>query len=471
MFTIGIIFLSIPIFLFLFTFLSTPFIISSSLALASLIFYLYRLQLEHDSFLSLRLFRKYWPLLLVSFIISYISLSYPFESNDWKKHFAFFNILRENSWPPIFYFDKQTWFLRHHLAFYLVPSLFTKIFGQYFLITAAIVWTTIGLFITMSLAFHSVQRASHLFIAALVFFLFSGLDIISVTIFYPGYNMELYQGWLQWRYGIGQISSNLFNITWVPTHTIGGCLGACLFFYNRRLAVQYVVMIISIVTLWTPFCALGLLPIATWSIFKEGWRKALTIQNILVAPLLAIPIALYATQGAGDIPFMFAWQHPEFSFVSLIIFYLSEFLLILAAFWYLRKKDRDLIIVLGSFLSLICLIRWGVYSDLVTRASMPAICIMSIMMFKSLFENKGWRRKLLVVYLLIGAIPVVAAFAKGVSMPWMYRDMALKRYLDQTKPPRGSKLDNYASYYLAKTVDVRHIFTIPLMRGLPDDRP
>ena len=415
---------------------------------------------------------KYWPLLLMAFVVVYLALAYPFDSNDWRKHYAFFNLLKESSWPPILEIDNQKLFLRHHLAWYIVPAIFTKIFGASSLLVVMIAWTTVGLFTSMLLAFQTLHQVRHLFLAALVFFLFSGLDFLAVTIFHPDYNIQLLPGWLQFHDSIGLINPNLSNIAWIPTHMIGGGLGTCLFLYNRRLAVQYSGLIISLVALWSPFCAIGILPIAIWSMFKVGWRHAFTRQNLLIAPLLAIPIALYMTQEASSLPFMFVWQHPQFSFFHLIIFITSEFLLILAAFWYLRKEERDLIIVLGSFLLLLCLTRYGAYNDLLARGSMPAICVMAVMMLKSLLENKGWRREMLVAYLFIGAFPVVLAFAKGVSMPWVHNEMTLQRFLiEKIQPPSYSNLDNYNSYYLAKTVNVRHIFTIPLLRGLPEVQP
>ena len=69
--------------------------------------------------------------------------------------------------------------------------------------------------------------------------------------------------------------------------------------------------------------------------------------------------------------------------------------------------------LLAAFMTLLCTYNVGLYADLLIRGSMPAICVMSILMAKTVLSNRGWQRETLVIYMLVAAIPVVIAFVKG----------------------------------------------------------
>ena len=176
MFTVAIIYLAIPIFLALFTFFSFPFVILSAAALICLIFCLqksyYREACNSDIRLNLTTIVHYWPLLLVSFTIAYLSLAYPINEWDWEKHFAVFDALIKETWPPVIEVKNQIWFLRYYVAWYIVPALVSKIFGSQLLTFAMIFWSVTGLFIALVLAFHNIRKIQYLFIGVLVFFLF-----------------------------------------------------------------------------------------------------------------------------------------------------------------------------------------------------------------------------------------------------------------------------------------------------------
>ena len=172
-----------------------------------------------------------------------------------------------------------------------------------------------------------------------------------------------------------------------------------------------------IAAMWSPFCALGTLPIIAWSVFKEGYRSCITLQNLIVAPLLAIPIALYLSLGDSLASFTFIWNDPRFSFYNITMLYIFKFLLILGVFYKIRPKERGLIISIGIFLVLLCCFSLGEFNAAVARASLSAVCVMAALMAKSLLENRGWRREFLIAYLLIGAFPVAVAFGKTIAYP------------------------------------------------------
>ena len=467
MFIFGVVYLSIPVFLVLFTFFSAPFVLLSAIALVLLVFCLYKSHYEGSNIdLHLQTLTRYWPLLLVSLTIAYLSLVYPFKYQDWGKHFAILNTLIGQSWPPVIEVNEQTWFLRYCVAWYALPALFAKIIGLQSLTVAMVIWTAAGLFIALVLAFHNVRNTWFLFVSALVFFFFSGLDI--VRIFFQHHVEPINPGWLNWWPGIGLVASNLFFVAWIPQHIAGTCVAASLFIYNRRLALQYSGAIVVMTALWSPFGAVGLVPAVVWAVLKEGYKLAFSQQNLLIAPLLGISVLLYLTQGAGQVPFMFAWQHPDFSLTSFIWFCVIEFLLILGVLYWFEREERALIVILAMFLLLISLLRWGTLNELLMKGSIPAVCIIAILVTKSLLKslkNGGWHREILVAYLIAGAFPVAVAFVKGLSMERVDKKMTFEKLASIYNHPKDPFITHQ---YLVKPEDMAKAFGVSILRELPE---
>ena len=468
MFIFGVVYLSIPVFLVLFTFFSAPFVLLSAIALVLLVFCLYKSHYEGSNIdLHLQTLTRYWPLLLVSLTIAYLSLVYPFKCQDWGKHFAILNTLIGQSWPPVIEVNEQTWFLRYCVAWHALPALFAKILGLQSLTVAMVIWTAAGLFIALVLAFHNVRNTWFLFVSALVFFFFSGLDIIAI--FSHAHIEPVTPWWLHWWTRWGYIGSNLAHIAWSPQHIAGTCVAASLFIYNRRLALQYSGVIVVMTALWSPFGAVGLVPAVVWAVLKEGYKLAFSQQNLLIAPLLGISVLLYLTQGAGQVPFMFAWQHPDFSLTSFIWFCVIEFLLILGVLYWFEREERTLIVILAMFLPLSSLLHWGTtLNELLGKGSIPSICIISILVGKSLLKsmiNKGWHREILVVYLILSAFPVAVAFMKGLSMERADKKMTFEKLASIYNHPKDPFITHQ---YLVKPEDMAKAFGVSILRELPE---
>ena len=212
------------------------------------------------------------------------------------------------------------------------------------------------------------------------------------------------------------------------------------------------------------------MPLGIWALVKEGYKNALTPQNLVVAPLLLLPLILYGIQGSQGVPFMLGWEFNTFTFSSFVIFCVIEFLLVLAILYYAMPKQRFLIATLAVFLTLLSLIiRDVTFNNLLMRASMPAICIMAALAFRALLENKSWCREALIVYLFIGAFPVAAAFAKGISPSTETVDKAMT-FEKLTSIYTYEEHSYMTDFYLVKTESVQKFFDVPLMRDLPPKR-
>ena len=462
MFIFAFCYLSLPVFLILFTFFSTPFVGLSAVALTAIVFCLCNSHYsKHKGHFQARILIGYWPLLVVAVVISCLCMAFPFKFWDWEKHYTVFNLLSRAAWPPMLELNGQEYFLRYYTAWYVLPSLISKLFSKQFLTFAMIIWTSVGIFTTLFLAFYKVKKLSHLFIVAGVFFLFSGLD--AVGILYRDEIEQITPHWLQWWSLGGYIGSYLFNLSLLPQHTVGTCLAVCLFLYNRYLAVRYSALITTVVVMWSPFCALGLLPVVIWSIAKEGYKSALTIQNLIIAPLLAAPILLYLSQGAEQIPLMFVWQWEDFSLSESAIFVISEFVIITLIMYWLRPQERSLIAALGVFLAILYFFRGGEVNDMMSRGAVASICVLSILAAKQLIEKRGWQREVLSFYLIIGALPVAVAFVKGI-MPSTERPDKNMSFEKLTSIYTYEEHPYMTFSYLVSVSDMKKVWGIPILR-------
>lgn len=468
MFIFALVYLSLPVFIILFSFFNSIFLVPTSMALIMLIFCLTKQWRDADfQFFTLV---KYWPLLLVSLIISYLCILLANDCHDWDKHYSLFNELIKSHWPPTREVDNQTWVLRYYLGWHTIPALFAKIFGAKLLPLAIFIWTACGLFIALQLVFHKLSKAHHFFIAALVFLFFSDLGVIGWWLTgeeIPTFFHDWERWWWSahfWGGNTTPISSTLVVLVYAPQHIIGCALVTCLLLHSHRFTAQWGAILVVVAAMWSPFGALGTLPIIAWSVFTEGYRACITPQNLVVAPLLAIPIVLYLSLGDALASFTFIWNHPRFSLYNIVVLYIFKFLLILGVFYKTREKERGLIIALGMFLVILCCFYLGEFNTVVQRASLPAVCVMAVLMAKSLLESQGWQREFLTAYLLVGAFPVVVAFKKTVVSPVRAnQDATFETSIFLDKVPWGEG-KSYFHLFFVPTTNALSIKDISLMR-------
>ena len=448
MFPALIIYLCIPLFLFLFTFLNLWFTSLSAMLLVALVCCVWRTQQQQATPLPHPLYR-YWPMLLVVTGIVYGGIWSPFNYWDWQKHFAILNLLIDHDWPPHIELVGHEHFLRYGVGWYLVPALMTRVFGVVALTPTMFIWTLLGVCLALLLGLREMRKWWHLLLATLVFFFFSGLDLVGAWFVKNLANTPLDAHWLQWWVGWGQISPNVFGVTWVPQHAIPAWLGACFVLAERRLAVQYGAVLLAAVSLWSPLVAMGLVPFYFWALCREGLRTALTLSNLVLAPLLLVPLLLYFSSDTGQIPLALATARASVS--SITLFALLEFgvatLLILACNCHKHKG-----LLLTSFLSLVLLVsfRFGELNDLLMRGSIAAVCVLSLLSIRALLSDRRtlfaiFNKALLVIYLIVAAIPAVAAFVSGVD-PRKDRISKHHRFTEQS----SLAADKWRTQYLAR---------------------
>ena len=178
-----------------------------------------------------------------------------------------------------------------------------KWFGPATLNVAVPLWTWCGVGLMLVLFTRS-HRGWRVLAAATVLVLFSGMDLVSGILLEGLEWLEIefaWEGWPEFRIGRNRLDgiwlkdvrvmylSQMYGLMLIPQHFIAGGLCALLIVQLRRcgrfLAVSGVVL--TAATFWSPFIAIGLLPLAAVMLVENGLRPFLRWQNLL----LAIPLA------------------------------------------------------------------------------------------------------------------------------------------------------------------------------------
>jgi hypothetical protein len=358
----------------------------------------------------LALFSGTWPYLILAAGIVWLSgVLPPFaENTDWRKHYALFNALVDQPWPPKFITGDGVSALRYSLGFYVVPALAAKWLGTWALSFAIFAWCTFGCYLGLVLAFGDKPRSKlQCFLIGTVFLLFSGADIVGAYLVanFPKPPMPFMH--FEWWSGFGAFPSAVTSIFWTPQHLIAGWVGAFLFIRYPLKAVRSSGLIVCAAALWSPFIAIGLIPCFAWAVWTTSFRELLTKLNFVVAPVLLLISAQYLGKGTEGIPFSMIWNATAFAVGPWIWFILLEFLFIAVALWLLNPAARTIILMHGGFLLMLCFFSGGWLNDLLMRASIPALGVLAIYAANTIVSTRYDARK----------IPVLILFLAGLATP------------------------------------------------------
>lgn len=362
-----------------------------------------------------------WPhALLAAALVWFAGALPPFGENlDWAKHYALFNELIGQGWPPPIPTDDGLATLRYSLSYYVVPALVAKIGGHAWLGPAIFAWTAFGAWLALTLAF-GVRRgrlAARLF-PCLAFLLFSGADIVGTWINDSKHPLVMH---FEWWAGFGQLSSIATSLIWTPQHALSAWIGAFLLLRYPAQALRGGAVLLAAVAIWSPFSAVGLAPLFAWSIARRGMRALWSKVNLLAGPVLLLAAAWYLTRGAAQrIPSSFVWQTKDFTAALWIEFVLLEFVLPVLALLLMRPASRSLVLANGAFLLLLSLVSVGVYNDLLMRGSGPALAVLALVGSQALAAPPhGWRKLPFALCLLAGLATPASEIVRAFILPRM----------------------------------------------------
>ena len=455
MFIFAFTLLSLPIFVLLFSFFSIYYVVLSSCCIVALVYIFYWQHVGETQQQALALHWRHLVLLVIVGIIVWFCTGAVFVT-DWYKHYVLFNVLHAEAWPPLPTLNEQPHLLRYALGWYMLPALAAKIGGLATLQVAIVIWSTLCLFTALFITWRGVTRTWQMCIAVLIFFCFSGVDFLGAWLM--DFTHDFFSPKLQWWFHDNSFKPNLFSIVWIPQHALAAWLGTCLFWRERRQAVRHGGLLMLLVAAWSPFAAVGLLPIALWQWRQEGLRAALTPTNLLLTPLLAVPLLSYLTQDTGQIPFTLAHWRLE-NLTHLALFYFCEFLLLVGVLWWAMRRERVLLTILAVTLMALCLPMVGVSDDLFRRGTIPALTVLAILAAETLlYQRRG--RILLSGLLLLGGASVLFTFVD---------EVVLNKHRLRIQPDinftHGMLPPAFHHQYVVRTDKVHNLLGLPLLRN------
>ena len=175
---------------------------------------------------------------------------------------------------------------------------------------------------------------------------------------------------------------NLVGLMWVPQHLIPAALYTLLLLQLRRqprfLAVSGVVLAAGL--FWSPFVALGLLPLAAIPLVENGPQPFLRWPNLLLALPLAGLLVAYLTSGPLLAPRSWIWEGHEWPQLALVVVvtWLAEFLLLAFLLGLLRPRlRREPFFIVSVAMPMVWpWYLYGFHGDLARRAALPALFVL-----------------------------------------------------------------------------------------------
>ncbi|HWS65304.1 MAG TPA: hypothetical protein VN325_21325 [Steroidobacteraceae bacterium] len=384
-----------------------------------------------------------------------------FANADWHIRDAVLHDLVVSPWPVGYgLLDGKETLLRAPVAFYLPPALVGKVLG---LATAHVVmgiWTATGatLFLLQVLSLTPSRLRVALTVSAVVV-LFSGLDIIGSLLndgprFRYDWNITTHIEWWAGKYQYSSMTTQLF---WVPNHAFGGWLAIGLLSRHPRSTQLNLLLPIVVVAaaLWSPLTALGLMPFVLWRVAADSWReRSWRLVNPLVwAPATAIGLvisAYFVLDPSRVAKGMAVGRHDDLvmDLLQQAQFFLLEAGFIGAAILVLHRSSQVALALV--ILALLPLVYLGPGNDLVMRASIPSLAILTIASCLALIEPVVDKRRLrykavLVGLLVIGAVTPVEEIARAVLLPsWP---------VNTTATLIGADCGHFSPHYVARVGD------------------
>ena len=385
---------------------------------------------------------------------------YGWQTSDWHQHNLKLTALIVNHWPVYLWElgnDKIAPTLVYPIGFYLPTGAVAKLFHWKVANHFLIVYTITGL----TLVFFWLRRilGKYALVGILVFPLLGGLDWIGWWIMK---GKTEWPGHIEWWAYIPylQLTGNSALLSYVPQHAIPGWLGAAWILYRSDAhgSIPWMGVLVAMILLWSPFVALGLVPLALFGAYKSRWAGLSHYSNTVIAPCLAAIALIYYSASAFKFPFeVFPLLTGGRTIGILLLFYLLEFG-IYASICRPEEGDRPPILKPWWTLALACLLvlplfRFGDYNDLLMRGSIPALFIFWIFILRYLlnYRNHVSRTAILGLALMVGSVSSLielSRFDQLVSSGhWANR---YRQHISHLDPQYHGREDGFFYRYLAK---------------------
>ncbi len=313
----------------------------------------------------------------------------------------------------------------YYFAWYLPAALVGKIFGWAAAQVALILWSLLGLVLTLLWVQQLVRRWS--WTLPVLFVFASGLDIIGYLLLHRhlphGGEIEWWSHYWGRKgdfYFVAQYSGNTSLLYYVPNQAIAGWLATALVLHTiyTRTYGKYLPICFLALLLWSPFAAVGLIPFGLVAARRLRVKDYCTASNIVLVPAAGVILSLYYLSRA--FPDKGGWPvfHDFPARVLPLLLFLSLEIgvyVICVAVWIRERTalDKQVATIAVLFLVLCPLYSYGHYNDWVMRSSIPALFVLWIFLLRSL--EKKVIRVLAYCAWLIGASTALVEIARSVQ--------------------------------------------------------
>ena len=358
-----------------------------------------------------------------------------YQSYDWHWRNAIFRDLINMEWPV--HYENMDADLTYYIGFWMFPAAIAKIFLAFFGENVAwvigniiaLLWCAIGILLTILWVFRllKIKKKKDAIIALIIFFGFSGLDILGVFILKNNLlSNYLHAEW--WAYNF-QFSSTITQLFWVYNQCVVSWL-ITMMFINEKKCNNYLLIILLCLP-YGPLPFVGLIPLfAVRGIkyliksikkhkIKEFFKDVFSIQNIL-ALIAILPIYYFYYTGnsattSGGFRFDTAILNPQV-IKYLLVFYILE-VLVYAIFLVNKNKKDELIWVAVIELFFIPFFKIGNSIDFSMRASIPPLMILTFYLIKYIknAKLKDIKTIILIVIFLIGTVTPILEYVRAIN--------------------------------------------------------
>lgn len=343
--------------------------------------------------------------LIILAVISFITVlisgvgEYVYSMVDHVFRRAIFNDLINYKWPVIYDYSTQfnprviavlgktegTTALVYYTTFWMPSALFGKVFGVAAGNVFLLIWTTLGVWLTLVGTTLFIKRIS--WAVPVIFITFSGLDALPNIV----HSVTQYEGFMAIEH-------------WLPTFAYMSNFTQLSNVFNQCVPI-WVVMVMLVLSsnvrstgfigslsfAYSPWASIGMLPVALALAFKKELqpeKKSKVILQLLNPVGIAACIVMlgiygpyYMVSTSASDESGFAWKFCS-NFGEFLLFWallmIIEVVPFALALWKTKKK-KPLFIASILTLALIPVYKISYFNDFSMRASLPALFVISVM--------------------------------------------------------------------------------------------
>jgi hypothetical protein len=322
------------------------------------------------------------------------------QTTDYFKNNLIFRDLITMSWPVVYHgAGLHDPMLCYYIAYYLPTGLLGKLLGLQYAAAFSLAWGLVGL----ALAFAWVCRLGrpHGPIVLLLFTLVDSLCWLAnferpvhklAGLLGLGSSHGVLGAPFAWNLGTPPVRMDFQTTPWLllgaPQHALGAWLAAACVMHSvlEQRPARHVVLLNAAVLLWSPFVAVGLLPLTLAACFRDP-RHGLSWPNLLGGTALGVPPVLYflahdPQQFAGVLFAHFFGPGDWAKYMLSLVLAVGVFW---AATWLVRRRYElpdpalwrlfclaALVLVASTFVYM------GRFNDWVMRTSEPALFVFRV---------------------------------------------------------------------------------------------